>query len=217
MYRYDQVAELLGVAIGPFKGKYKDESMSMKGLLLRYLQAARVMVQQQASCGAGGVGQSTGVGLSLNTGVGVASNTGVGIPSNTSVGIGSNTGIGVALNTGVGVTLNSSVGVDLNTGMGITSNTGVGVGVNTGIGITSNTSVGVGLNTGIGVASNTGVGFGVIPGQAKVTLTYSAYGFPVLPRPLSTAGMKKEDWERLYMDYMSCHYSESSFYDWVFA
>ncbi|KAF8168432.1 hypothetical protein B0H34DRAFT_804288 [Crassisporium funariophilum] len=40
----------------------------------------------------------------------------------------------------------------------------------------------------------------------KVALTYTAAGFPILPRPMSTRGWKKDHWETLFMDYMGCHY-----------
>ncbi|KAF8149041.1 hypothetical protein B0H34DRAFT_193719 [Crassisporium funariophilum] len=40
----------------------------------------------------------------------------------------------------------------------------------------------------------------------KVALTYTAAGFPILLRPMSTRGWKKDHWETLFMDYMGCHY-----------
>ena len=111
--RYDLVAELTGVAIAPLEDMYEDEVLQMKGLVFKYVQAARAMQKQLEAT-------TTGVVMEKTTGVGIVPHA----------------------------------------------------------------------------------------AQPKFTLTHTADGFPLLPLPMNTNSWLKKDWEKLYMEYMNCHYSE---------
>jgi hypothetical protein len=52
------------------------------------------------------------------------------------------------------------------------------------------------------------VGVAPFVAKQKYLLGHTATGLPVLPRPMNTQGWSKQDWEKLYMEYISCHYSE---------
>lgn len=116
MTRYDHIAELTGVKMPSFEDMYEDEVLQMKGLVFKYVQAAKVMQQRLEAAGAG-----------------------------------------------------------------------------------------------CPVEKTTGVGVVPYAGLRKYTLGHTATGFPVLPRPMNTQGWSKDDWEKLYMEYMSCHYSKWPF------